>query len=144
MRPRRQVHIQRRFLPEQVYLLPAQPVFAFVGESQIKIPQNTCEDDAHLDISQTDHASSALVGRIQQEALREFPRIEKGNCLLLPYAIPWADLEGLEYVSIIRRELWVAKPSLRMELLCFGEKLLVVVQGVMVLRHHRLQDPDDC
>lgn len=74
MRPRRQVHIQRRFLPEQVYLLPAQPVFAFVGESQIKIPQDTCEDDAHLDISQTDHASSALVGRIQQEALREFPR----------------------------------------------------------------------
>lgn len=53
--------------------------------------------------------------------------------LLLSNAVPWAYVEGLEDVSIVCREFWIAEPPLRMVFFWFGEELFIVVQGVMVL-----------
>jgi hypothetical protein len=83
--------------------------------------------------------TSALVARMRYGSRIRRLRRNGGYHLLLAYAISWSDMERLEDVSIVCREFRIAEPPLRMIFFWLGKELLVMVQGIMVLRNHRLK-----
>lgn len=89
--------MHRTFLPEVEDLLLL-PSYAVVLQLQIKIPQHTCQNQAHFCICEAKRPSALAWSLTFTNAAAVSP---------LTKTIARAQLKWLQYVSSIARELWI-------------------------------------
>ena len=117
---RRQVDIQDALIPERVHLLLLQPAPRSIRHLQVKVPQDTRKNEAHLRNSKAVfHVSGVpLHGRCKKG--------QEGHSLLAD-AVSWANAERLDSIQTVLRVLVLIKPALRL----VSERILEVDSAVV-------------
>lgn len=102
------------FLPhKEVFLL--NPVMGFLRDSKIKIEDNQCENQTHFAVCKTRQGQLSSIG-------------PKSQNLLSTQAVPWSNMERLQYFAPIIRKIRMPQESLGVIGICFLEILFTSIE----------------